>query len=58
MNSTGLGFDTIESSTLDLANLSLSHYRTSADLKMADITQPFLSLGLQVDPDEHRNGIA
>lgn len=60
MNSTGLGFDTIESPPLlDLANLSLSHYRTSADLEngrhYTALPQPWIT---GVDPDEHRNGIA
>ena len=60
INSTGLGFDTMDSPPLlDLANLSLSHYRTSADLEngrhYTSLPQPWIT---GVDPDEYRHGIA
>ncbi len=60
INSTGLGFDELQPPPLlDLANLSLSHYRTSADLEngrhFTALPQPWIT---GVDPDEYRSGIS
>ena len=59
MNSTGLGMDTISPPPLiDLANISLSHYRTSADLEngrhFTSLPQAWVT---GVDVDEYRNGL-
>ena len=59
MNSTGLGMDTISPPPLiDLANISLSHYRTSADLEngrhFTSLPQAWIT---GVDADEFRNGL-
>ena len=60
INSNGLGFDVISPPPLiDLANLSISHYRTSADLEngrhFTALPQPWIT---GVDPDDYRSGIA
>ena len=59
MNSTGLGMDLISSPPLiDLANVSLSHYRTSADLEngrhFTSLPQAWVT---GVDADEFRHGL-
>lgn len=57
LNSTGLGIDDLSTPPLiDLANLSLSHYRTSADLEngrhFTSLPQPWIT---GVDVDEYRS---
>lgn len=59
INSNGVGFDSATTPPLlDLANLSLSHYRSSADLEngrhFTALPQPWIT---GVDPDDYRNGI-
>ena len=58
-NSTGLGMDNLSPPPLiDLANISLSHYRTSADLEngrhFTSLPQAWIT---GVDADEFRNGL-
>ena len=58
INSMSCGFDAEAPPLLDLANLSLSHYRTSADLEhgrhFTSLPQAWIT---GVDPDEYRHGI-
>lgn len=58
INSMGCGFTTQPPPLLDLANLALSHYRTSADLEhgrhFTSLPQAWIT---GVDPDEYRHGI-
>ena len=58
INSLGCGFSVQAPPLLDLANLALSHYRTSADLEhgrhFTSLPQAWIT---GVDPDEYRHGI-
>jgi len=58
-NAAGMGLDNLcPPPLLDLANVSLSHYRTSADLEngrhFTALPQPWIT---GMDPDEARNGL-
>ena len=60
MNSNGMGFDELDPPPLiDLANLAISHYRTSADLEngrhFTALPQAWMT---GVDPDEYAAGIS
>ena len=58
-NAIGMGLDSLcPPPLLDLANISISHYRTSADLEngrhFTSLPQPYLT---GVDPDEFQHGL-